>query len=629
MNRISPLVGLFLVLGSCITTQLAADAHAQIPHDLKNFSVHAEEAHLLLARMSLAEKIGQMTQAELSALKSYDEIAELYLGSVLSGGDSDPQTGNDLHSWTKAVEDCQQAALQTPLKVPLLYGVDAVHGHNNLLDAVVFPHNIGLGCTRNTELVREVSRITAMEVRASAINWTFAPCVTVPRDIRWGRTYEGFSEDPDLSGLLGEAAVIGFQGYDLSDPTRILACAKHFVADGGTQAEVRLANWQGFGDEKRLRLDQGDVKVKEAMLRRLHLSPYVPAINAGVGSIMPSYSSWNGVKCSASKELLTDILKEELGFEGFLISDYNAIDQISKNYKEAIKISVNAGMDMFMISMKYREFITLLTELVKEGAVPMERIDDAVLRILQVKAAMGLLDHGVSLTADSKLQEEFGSAEHRNVARQAVRESLVLLKNEKNVLPISKQVKRIHVAGVAADDIGIQCGGWTVLWQGKEGPVTTGGTTFLSALRQATGSNYEITYAADGTGAEGADVVIVVVGEKPYAEGTGDSDALALPEADHQTLDHLQQVNIPTVVVLYSGRPLAIADVIEDADAFVAAWLPGTEAAGIVDVLLGNFSPTGTLSFTWPRSADQEPINLGDKKYDPLFPYAFGLGYED
>jgi beta-glucosidase len=629
MTRTYILIPSALLLSLLLHLANSGAIYGQTTADLRDFSVYAEQANLVLARMSLAEKIGQMTQAELSHLKSHDEIRDLFLGSVLSGGGSDPKSGNGLASWTQAVEDCQAAAGKTPLKIPLLYGIDAVHGHNNLLYAVIFPHNIGLGCTRNPDLIREVSRITAEEVRASAINWTFAPCVTVPRDIRWGRTYEGFSEDPQLSGLLGEAAVLGLQGHNLSDPTRVLACAKHFVADGGTKAEVRLANWEGFGDEERLRLDQGDVKVDEATLREIHLSPYLPAIQAGVGTIMPSYSSWNGVKCSASKELLTDILKNELGFEGFLISDYNAIDQITKDYKEAVKISVNAGMDMFMVPQKYRKFITLLTELVNEGEVSLERIDDAVIRILQVKAAMGLLDQGISLSADPNLQKEFGSAPHREVARQAVRQSLVLLKNENNVLPLSKDVKRIHVCGVAADDIGLQCGGWTVEWQGKAGPITTGGTTLLAALGDAVGDKVQITYSADGSGGEGADLAIVVVSEPPYAEGAGDNEYLKLPEDDQKMLANVKESGLLTIVVLYSGRPMDVAQVIDDADAFVAAWLPGTEGAGIADVLLGEYAPTGKLSVTWPRSVEQEPINVGDDKYNPLFPFGFGLSYED
>lgn len=602
--------------------------HAQSSaSDVKNFDSYAEQAQMLLARMSLAEKIGQMTQADLSGLKSPDEVSELFLGSVLSGGSSDPKSGNDLASWTSTVEELQKAALSTPLAIPLLYGIDAVHGHNNVIGAVIFPHNIGLGCTRNPELVREVSRVTANEMRASTINWTFAPCVTVPRDIRWGRTYEGFSEDPEVSGLLGEAAVWGLQGYDLRDPTSVLACAKHFVADGGTQAEVRRADWDQFDEEVRLRLDQGNSVIDEATLRDIHLSPYLPSIAAGVGSIMPSYSSWNGVKCSANKQLLTDILKGELGFEGFLISDYNAIDQLSSDYKEAIKLSVNAGMDMFMVPLKYREFISKLTELVNEGAVSEERINDAVKRILQVKAALGLLDPGVSLTADEEMKGKFGSKEHREVARQAVRESLVLLKNDNKTLPISATAKRIHIVGKAADDIGIQCGGWTIDWQGRAGDVTTGGTTLLTALKNAVSNDTQVTSSTDGTGGEGADIIIAVVGENPYAEGNGDDEDLQLSEEDRKVIANARKAGAPLAVVLYSGRPLAVSDTIAEADAFVAAWLPGTEGAGIADVLLGKVAPTGKLSFTWPRSAGQEPINVGDKEYDPLFPFGFGLTY--
>lgn len=626
MNLPRVLAVAYLVL-ACLLSHFSNATYGQSSPELKDFSTYAGQARLVLARMSLAEKIGQMTQAELTGLKNTQEIAELFLGSVLSGGGSDPEAGNDLDSWTDAVEACQRAALKTPLAIPLLFGIDAVHGHNNVLDAVIFPHNIGLGCTRNPDLVREVSRITALEVRASAINWTFAPCVAVPRDLRWGRTYEGFSEDPELVGLLGEAAVRGLQGYDWRDPTRILGCAKHFVGDGGTKAEVRRANWDQFDDEKRLRLDQGDVPLSEEALREIHLRPYLPAIAAGVGTIMPSYSSWNGVKCSANKQLLTDILKGELGFEGFIISDYDAIDQLSHDYKEAVKLSVNAGVDMFMVPQKYREFTEKLTELVNEGSVPMERIDDAVMRILQVKAAMGLLDPGISLMADSRLQAKFGSDEHRAVARQAVSESLVLLKNSDNTLPIPPAVKHIHVVGLAADDIGIQCGGWTIEWQGRAGDVTNGGTTLLAALRDAAPDGTKITYTRDGTGGEEADVVIAVVGELPYAEGEGDDDDLALSADDRATLTNAKEAGKPLVVVLYSGRPLAVSDVIAGADAFVAAWLPGTEGAGIADVLLGRIAPTGKLSFTWPRSVEQEPINSGDDPYDPLFPLGFGLTY--
>src|ERR1022692_908620 len=332
----------------------------------------------LLAQMTLDEKIGQMTQPEQGALKDPADIENLSLGSLLSGGNSDPKEGNSLKAWTDLYDRLQEHTQKSRLRIPILYGIDAVHGHNNVLGAVIFPHHIGLGCTRNPALVEKVERVTAEEVRATGIQWAFGPCVTVPQDIRWGRTYEGFSEDPKLVRELAGPAVRGFQGTGLDDPLGVLACAKHYVGDGGTT----------FGSAK-TGLDQGDTRVDEATLRRVHLQGYITAIEAGVGTIMPSYSSWNGVKCSASKRLLTDILKNELGFQGFLISDYNAIDQIAKDYKEAIGISINAGMDMAMVPVRYKEYVNDLKALVNEGKVPMSRIDDAVLRILRVKFAMG------------------------------------------------------------------------------------------------------------------------------------------------------------------------------------------------------------------------------------------------
>src|ERR1043165_7536619 len=386
----------------------------------------------LLARMTLEEKIGQMVQAEQSALKDLSDIEKYFLGSLLSGGTSDSKTGNGLKDWTELYDSLQARSQKTRLRIPLLYGIDAVHGHNNVLDATIFPHNVGLGCSRNPELVERAARITALEVRATGINWTFAPCVTVPRDERWGRTYEGFGETPELARMMGEAAVRGYQGNDLSDPLSILACAKHWIGDGGTK----------FGTGTRLKgdvhiLDRGDVPISEQELRNLHMAGYVSAIKAGVGTIMPSYSSWNGVKCSGSKRLLTEILKGELKFDGFLISDYDAINEMPGDYKTQIETAANAGMDMFMVSVKYRELYDSLLELVRENRVPMSRIDDAVTRILRVKFAMGL-EPGRLPLADRKLHSSFGSAAHRQVARECVRASLVLLKNERRVLQVSQ-----------------------------------------------------------------------------------------------------------------------------------------------------------------------------------------------
>jgi len=505
-------------------------------------------------------------------------------------------------------DNFQKHALKTRLRIPLLYGVDSVHGHSNVLGAVIFPHNIGLGCTRNAALVQKIMQITAEETRATGINWAFSPCVTVPQDQRWGRTYEGYSEDPAIVRDLAGPAVIGLQTDSLDNPLGVLACAKHYVGDGGT-AFGSARNGKG--------LDQGDMRVDEATLRRVHLQGYYPAIRAGVGSIMPSYSSWNGVKMSGNKYLLTDVLKTEMGFEGFLISDYNAIDQIKPNdYKASIAISINAGMDMGMVPSRYKEYIRDLKALVSEGQVPMARIDDAVRRILRVKFAMGLMDSNRSPFADRSLHKNFGSLEHREVAREAVRESLVLLKNDGKTLPIARTAKRIHVAGASADNIGDQCGGWTISWQGNSGPVTTGGTTLLTALTTSAPKNTKVTHSADGSGAAGADIAIVVVGEKPYAEGNGDRPDLSLSAEDQAVVKKVKAAGVPVALVVFSGRPLVLGDAWDQAGAVVAAWLPGTEGQGIADILLGDHRPTGKLSFTWPQSMGKA-----------LFPVGYGLSY--
>lgn len=592
----------------------------------REYSVYDAQISELLSEMTLAEKIGQMTQAELSALGDLKEIESLALGSVFSGGGSDPAAGNSLEAWTDAYDACQRQALATRLQIPLLYGVDALHGHNNVLGAVIFPHHIGLGCTRDADLVKTIGEITALEVRATGINWTFAPCVTVPQDDRWGRTYEGFSENPELVALLGAAEVAGLQGNSLGDPRRVLACAKHFLGDGGTSPVLAQPDWPGF-DKPRKLFDRGDVLCDETELREIHLAPYLPAVQLGVGSIMPSYSSWREVKCSANEYLLMDILRGEIGFEGFTVSDYDAIDEVDDDYKVAIQKSINAGIDMVMVPTKYATFVKLLTELVESGQVPRSRIDDAVTRILRVKAAMGLLDpHGKHL-ADRTLHEQFGSREHREVAREAVRKSLVLLKNEHGTLPLAKNLKFINVTGRGADNLGMQCGGWTIDWQGTNGEVTTGGTTLLEGLRQVAGPDVKVTHNSSSEVGEAADVAIVVIGEEPYAEGLGDDFDLEVSEEDLQAVRQAKKANVPVVVILLSGRPLIINDILEQADAVIAAWLPGTEGGGMADVLFGDFAPTGKLSFSWPRAVEQHPLNHGNEGYDPLFEYGYGLTY--
>ncbi|MEO5712280.1 MAG: glycoside hydrolase family 3 N-terminal domain-containing protein [Luteolibacter sp.] len=598
------------------------------------------EVKALVEKMTLAEKVGQMTQPDWRALKDRKDVGALFLGSLLCGGSSDPESGNSLKDWTGVYEDAQKQSLVTRLAIPLVFGVDAVHGHNNVLGAVVFPHNIGLGCTRDPELVARVAKVTASETRASGFQWTFAPCVAVPQDIRWGRTYEGFSEDPAVVASLGEASVRGLQGERLSGRENVLACAKHFVGDGGTA--FRSSTGGGL-------LDQGDARVDEATLRSVHMAGYPAAIDAGVGTIMPSYSSWNGVKCTGNKRLLTDILKKELGFNGFVISDYNAIDQIvppdsisaavesnnasgqvkASDYRKCIEISINAGVDMVMVTDKYRDFVRLLQDLVNEGKVPVSRIDDAVTRILRVKFAMGMMDKNAQLMADPALVADFGSEEHRKVAREAVRRSLVLLKNEKNVLPLTRKGGRIHVTGRGADDLGMQCGGWTVDWQGKRGEVTPGGTTILEAItRGAAGGNTRVTHDLDASGASGADTIVVVVGEEPYAEMDGDTESPALAKEDADVIETAKKTGAPVVVVVLSGRPLLLGSAADQADALLAAWLPGTEGAGVADVLFGDHSPSGKLSFTWPRSIAQVPSgHRKDTPDSPLFPLGFGLGY--
>ena len=598
-------------------------------------TAHDAEIHQLVGKMTLAEKAGQMTQPDLGSIKDFNDVKTLSLGSVLSGGGSDPKNGNTLANWSATYQDCQKRALQTRLAIPLLYGIDAVHGHNNVLDSVIFPHNIGLGCSRNPDLVEEIARVTSREIRATGIQWTFAPCVTVPQDIRWGRTYEGFSEDPAVVASLGAAAVRGLQGADLSEGTAVVGCAKHFIGDGGTT--YGTASQDGW-------LDQGDTRIDEATLRAVHMAGYPAAIDAGVATIMPSYSSWNGVKCSGNKYLLTDVLKKELGFEGFLISDYNAIDQIvgpakdasavvsnnaagqvtTADYRKCIEISINAGMDMVMVTDRYKEFISSLQDLVTEGKIPMSRIDDAVTRILRVKFACGMLNGKANLSPDAELQKQFGSAAHRAVARKAVAETLVLLKNKAHLLPLSTSTGRIHVAGHAADDLGVQCGGWTIDWQGKPGQVTPGGTTILAGIKKSVSPKTKVTFSKDGSGAKGADIGVVVVSEPPYAEMKGDSSDLSLSKEDAAAIRELKSAGLQVVVIVLSGRPLILGEVAEQADAIVAAWLPGTEGAGVTDVLFGNMPFTGKLSFSWPRSMDQIPL-AKMKNGDALFPLGFGL----
>ncbi|MCD6100024.1 MAG: glycoside hydrolase family 3 C-terminal domain-containing protein [Candidatus Marinimicrobia bacterium] len=565
-----------------------------------------KEIDRLLSQMTLEEKVGQMTQVDIRYIKKPEDVIKYGFGSILSGGGATP-TPNTPEAWADLYDSLQTLALRTRLGIPIIYGIDAVHGHNNVKGAVIFPHNIGMGATRNPDLVKKACEITAVEVAATGIDWTFGPCVAVTRDERWGRTYESFGESPDLVSEMAKAEVEGFQGTSLDDPLSIVACAKHFIGDGGTTGGV----------------DQGNTEVDEETLRKIHLPGYISAIKAGVGTIMASYSSWNGIKCHGNKYLITTLLKGELGFEGFVVSDWAAIDQLPGDYRSDIKTAINAGIDMVMVPDKYEEFISNLIDLVEKGDVSQSRIDDAVRRILRVKFKLGLFENPFS---NRDLLPKIGCEEHRMIARQCVRESLVLLKNKNNILPLSKNLKRIHVSGKNADDIGNQCGGWTITWQGSSGNITDG-TTILQGIKKAVSSETEVTYSFDGSGAEGADVAIAVLGERPYAEMKGDRQDLSLDSDDLRTLENLRKANVPTVVILITGRPLIITEQLDSMDALLVAWLPGTEGDGIADVLFGDFSPKGKLPVSWPRDMSQIPINIGDANYDPLFPYGFGLTY--
>ena len=559
----------------------------------------------LLSRMTLDEKIGQMVQTERTFANVDLVIKNYFLGSVLSGGGSIP--GPNVQDWIDMYNELQQAALSTRLKIPIIYGIDALHGDNNVYGATIFPHNIGMGCTRDTSLVEKCAEATAIEVRATGVNWTFSPCVAVPRDISWGRTYEGFGETPELVEMMAGSSVKGYQGDSLGIPDRILACAKHFVADGGTQG--------GY--------NAGNAVLTDEELRTIHLPGYVRAIQAGVGSIMVSFSRVNGVYCHADKYLITDLLKGELGFDGLVVSDWEGITYISNDFKTCVKAGVNAGIDMFMEPNNAIEFISDLKQLVNDDSVSQSRIDDAVRRILKVKFRMGLFEHPY---ATNDMADSLGNTYHRELARKAVRKSLVLLKNQGNLLPLSKATGKILVAGDKANDLGAQCGGWTITWQGGTGDITIG-TNILTAIKNVRGAA-NVIYSANGSTSENVDVAVVVVGESPYAEGAGDNQNPTLTANDLNTIANVKNLGIPYVILLLSGRPLILGNVLTDADAFVACWLPGTEGMGITDVLFGDNDFSGKLSQTWPVTISQEPINWGDSPYDPLFPYGYGLTYE-
>jgi len=568
----------------------------------------------LLSYMTLAEKIGQMTLVEKNSIREED-ITYLSIGGLLSGGGGYPKSGNTPGEWAAMVDEFQEYALDSHLGIPLIYGVDAVHGHSNLKGAVIFPHNIGLGAANDPSLMTDIGRVTGLEMAATGIYWNYAPGVMVPQDIRWGRTYEGYGENPDLVSELGAAYLRGLQSPDLVPPNIVIGTPKHFLGDGGTA-------W-GSSTTGTYQLDQGVTEVDESTLREVHLPPYQAVIDAGARSIMISFSSWGGKKMHAQKYLITDVLKGELGFTGFVVSDWAGIDQISGDYYQSVVTAINAGIDMNMVPQTYARFINALTKAVEAGDVPMSRIDDAVRRILTVKFEMGLFEQPFSRP---DLISEVGSETHRDLAREAVSKSLVLLKNEGQILPISESVTHLYIAGSAADDIGIQSGGWTIEWQGKRGDITPG-TTILEGIQNAAGEGLSVEYSVsgrfEGDPGEPDSICLGIVGELPYAEGRGDSRSLNLPPGENRALRQLEKECAQLVVILVSGRPLIITDSIENWEGLVAAWLPGTEGGGVADALFGKTTFSGKLPYTWPKSTEQLP--LGSSQEPPLFPYGFGL----
>ena len=561
--------------------------------------------------MNIDEKIGQMTQIDQRFLDTITDISTYSIGSLLSGGGSHPEI-NEPQAWLDMYNKYQSESLKSRLQIPLIYGIDAVHGHNNVYGATIFPQNIGLGATNNPELIYKISEATSIEVAATGIDWTFSPCLSSPEDYRWGRTYEGFSSDPKRVEKLGEAAVMGYQNAKTSSGKSVVACAKHFIGDGNTE----------FGTGMRGLVDRGNTEISPEELKLKLIPKYQAAVDANVQTVMASYNSWNGVKCHGSKELLTDILKVEMGFKGFVISDWQGIDEIPGDYKSDIITSINAGIDMVMVSgqaQPYKKFMRLLKESVEEGSISMERIDDAVQRILKVKLRSGLFD---SPLVENNSLNTIGSDDHRKIARQAVRESVVLLKNE-NIIPISKNINKLVVSGRGADNLGMQCGGWTIDWQGGQGDITIG-TTILNGIKNAVSKDTNILYSENALDLEDSDgdLAIVVIGEDPYTEFFGDKENLDLMDEDLNTIKNLKNKGYKVLVLLISGRPMNISDHIENWDAFAAIWLPGSEGDGVSDIIFGDYESTGTLSYPWPINTE-DGANALTKNL--LFKIGFGL----
>ena len=574
-----------------------------------SFPVEVRIEHLL-AQMTLEEKIAQMALVEKNSIDP-KTVAAVGIGAVLSGGGGKPENNTPL-GWHTMIMEFIEGSKSSRTGIPIFYGMDANHGLGNIPGATIFPHQIGLGATGNSQLVEEIARATAEESRAIGLQWNFSPALDLPTDIRWGRVYENFSDDPELTSTLGAMYVRGL--HDGS----VLASAKHFVGAGSML-------WQ-TSHNKNFSIDQGITEADENRLRSEFLPPFRRAIEEGALNIMVGLNAWGDAKVTANHYLITDILKQELGFKGFIVSDWYGVYEISDSTYESTVSAIQAGVDMVMLPYDYRTFIADVRQAVRRGDIEEARIDDAVRRILRAKFEFGLFD------ADTQPPlSVIGSENHRALAREAVAQSLVVLKNN-DVLPLSKKLRKIRVAGSAADNIGMQAGAWTVEWQGIDGNWLPGATSILAGIQDAVNDSTMIEFDKDGVFLEKdiADIGIAIVGEKPYAEGWGDTAHPKISTEDLEAIARLTASSREVVVILVSGRPLIISDELENWDALVAAWLPGSEGAGIADVIFGD-ATTGTLPITWPRTIEQLPISASGFTRDgtsPLFPRGFGLRFD-
>ena len=574
----------------------------------------------VLSEMTLEEKVGQTIMADLDFIKPSD-LKRYPIGGILNGGNTSPN-GNQRAStneWKRLAQDFYDESTNSGADIPILWGTDAVHGHSNVFGATIFPHNIGLGASANEKLLEDIGAAVAEEVLATGLYWTFAPTVTVPQDYRWGRTYEGYSESPELVSKLGEAFIYGLQGRgdQFLAPNKIIGTAKHFLGDGGTYLGV----------------DQGDTKVSENILKDIHGTPYYSALDACIQTVMASFNSWNGSKVHGNEYLLTEVLKNQMGFDGFVVGDWNGHGQIPGCSNGSCPESLIAGVDMYMVPENWKDLYRNTLRQAENGDIPIERLDDAVRRILIVKERLGLFE---GKKPSNSPFSEVGLQHNRDISRQAVRESLVLLKNNENVLPI-KQGKKVLVIGPDADSLRTQTGGWTLDWQGtnNQNKDFPNSVTFLDALKEEVGAeNVTHVQFLNSVNAEDYDVAIVAYGEQPYAEGVGDRSNLNFSSKRHIAfLELLAENKIPTVSLFFTGRPLWVTKEINLSDAFVVAWLPGTESRGMTDVLVNgdktNYDFTGKLPFSWPKNTYQANLNYYDATSDPLFAYGYGLTYKD